>query len=110
VHPVLGTKRFHAGMDLGVFSGTSIYALADGEVIFSGWMSGYGNVIMVDHGSLVSLYAHNSSLIGQDGQKVKGGQLIAYSGNTGLSSGPHLHFEIRKENGETIDPAPYYVK
>jgi murein DD-endopeptidase MepM/ murein hydrolase activator NlpD len=110
VHPVLGTKRFHAGMDLGVGIGTSIYALADGEVIYSGWMSGYGNVIMVDHGSLVSLYAHNSSLVGQVGQKVKGGQLISYSGNTGLSSGPHLHFEMRKDNGETIDPAPYYVK
>ena len=110
VHPVLGTKRFHAGMDIGVFSGTPIYALADGEVIYSGWMSGYGNVIMIDHGSLTSVYAHNSSLVGKVGQTVKGGQLISYSGNTGLSSGPHLHFEIRKENGETIEPSPYYVR
>jgi murein DD-endopeptidase MepM/ murein hydrolase activator NlpD len=110
VHPVLGTKKFHAGMDIGVFTGTKIYSLADGEVVYSGWMSGYGNVIMVDHGSLISLYAHNSSLVGKVGQKVKGGQLISYSGNTGLSSGPHLHFEIRKDNGETIDPKPYYVK
>ncbi len=110
VHPVLGYKRFHAGIDIGVWSGTPLYSLADGEVIYSGWMSGYGNVIMVDHGSLTSVYAHNSSLVGNVGQKVKGGQLIAYSGNTGLSSGPHLHFEIRKANGETIDPNPYYVK
>jgi murein DD-endopeptidase MepM/ murein hydrolase activator NlpD len=110
VHPVLGNKRFHAGIDIGVFSGTALYSLADGEVIYSGWMSGYGNVIMIDHGSLTSVYAHNSSLVGKVGEKVKGGQLIAYSGNTGLSSGPHLHFEIRKENGETIDPTPYYVK
>jgi murein DD-endopeptidase MepM/ murein hydrolase activator NlpD len=110
VHPVLGYKRFHAGIDIGVFSGTKLYSLADGEVIYSGWMSGYGNVIMIDHGSLTSVYAHNSSLVGKVGQKVKGGQLIAYSGNTGLSSGPHLHFEIRKENGETIDPSPYYVR
>lgn len=110
VHPVLGTKKLHAGMDLGVGIGTPIYALADGEVIYSGWMSGYGNVIMIDHGSLTSVYAHNSSLVGKAGQKVKGGQLISYSGNTGLSSGPHLHFEVRKENGETIDPKPYYVK
>ena len=109
IHPVLGTKKLHTGMDLGVWTGTSIYSLADGEVIYSGWMSGYGNVIMVDHGSLISLYAHNSSLLGKVGQKVKGGQLISYSGNTGLSSGPHLHFEIRKENGETIDPKSYYV-
>jgi murein DD-endopeptidase MepM/ murein hydrolase activator NlpD len=110
IHPVLGTKKFHAGMDIGVWTGSKIYSLADGVVIYSGWMSGYGNVIMVDHGSLTSLYAHNSSLVGKVGQKVKGGQLIAYSGNTGLSSGPHLHFEIRKENGETTDPKPYYVK
>ncbi|MCM0651062.1 peptidoglycan DD-metalloendopeptidase family protein [Clostridium swellfunianum] len=110
VHPVLGTKRFHAGMDLGVWTGTPIYSLTDGEVIYAGWMSGYGNVIMVDHGSITSVYAHNSSLVGRVGQKVKGGQLISYSGNTGLSSGPHLHFEIRKENGETTNPAPYYVR
>jgi len=110
VHPVLGTKRFHAGIDIGVFSGTSIYALTDGEVIYSGWMSGYGNVVMIEHGSLTSVYGHNSSLVVKVGQKVKGGQLISYSGNTGLSSGPHLHFEMRKENGETIDPNPYYVK
>lgn len=110
VHPVLGTKKLHAGMDLGVGVGTPIYALADGEVIYSGWMSGYGNVVMIDHGSLISLYAHNSSLVAKEGKEVKGGQLISYSGNTGLSSGPHLHFEIRKGNGETINPKPYYVK
>jgi murein DD-endopeptidase MepM/ murein hydrolase activator NlpD len=110
IHPVLKTKKFHAGMDIGVWTGTKIYSLADGEVVYSGWMSGYGNVIMVDHGSLISLYAHNSSLVGKVGQKVKGGQLISYSGSTGLSSGPHLHFEIRKANGETTDPKPYYVK
>ena len=110
IHPVLKTRKFHAGMDLGVWSGTKLYSLADGEVIYSGWMSGYGNVIMIDHGTLTSLYAHNSSLVGKVGQKVKGGQLISYSGNTGLSSGPHLHFEIRKANGETTDPKPYYVK
>jgi murein DD-endopeptidase MepM/ murein hydrolase activator NlpD len=110
IHPVLGYKRFHAGIDIGVWTGTKLYSLADGEVIYSGWMSGYGYVIMIDHGSLTSVYAHNSSLVGKVGQKVKGGQLISYSGNTGLSSGPHLHFEIRKESGETIDPKPYYVK
>jgi murein DD-endopeptidase MepM/ murein hydrolase activator NlpD len=110
IHPVLGIKKFHAGMDIGVSTGTKLYSLADGEVVYSGWMSGYGYVIMIDHGSLTSIYAHNSSLVGKVGQKVKGGQLISYSGNTGLSSGPHLHFEIRKANGETIDPNPYYVR
>lgn len=110
VHPVLGTKRFHSGIDLGVWTGTPIYALADGVVIYSGWMSGYGNVVMINHGALTSLYGHNSSLVVKVGQSVKGGQLITYSGNTGLSSGPHLHFEIRKENGDTTDPTSYYVK
>ncbi|MFL0269026.1 murein hydrolase activator EnvC family protein [Candidatus Clostridium radicumherbarum] len=110
VHPVLGTKKFHAGIDLGVSSGTPIYALADGVVIYSGWMEGYGNVVMINHGSLTSLYGHNSSLAVKVGQAVKGGQLISYSGNTGLSSGPHLHFEMRKANGDTTDPNPYYVK
>lgn len=110
VHPVLGTKKFHSGIDLGVYSGTPIYALADGVVIYSGWMEGYGNVVMINHGSLTSLYGHNSSLAVKVGQAVKGGQLISYSGNTGLSSGPHLHFEMRKANGETTDPNPYYVK
>lgn len=110
VHPVLGTKKFHAGMDLGVWTGTPVYALADGEVIYSGWMSGYGYVVMIDHGSLTSVYGHNSSLVARVGEKVKGGQLISYSGNTGLSNGPHLHFEMRKENGDTTDPAPYYVR
>jgi murein DD-endopeptidase MepM/ murein hydrolase activator NlpD len=108
IHPVLGTKRFHAGIDIAVPMGTSIYSLKDGIVIFSGVMSGYGNVIMVNHGDITSLYAHNSSLKVKEGQVVKSGQLIAYSGNSGLSTGPHLHFEIRNKNGDTIDPISYY--
>lgn len=110
IHPVFGTRKFHAGMDIGVPSGTPIYSLADGEVIYSGWQTGYGNVVMVDHGSIVSVYAHNSSLAVNVGQTVKGGQLIAYSGNTGYSTGPHLHFEIRNSSGQAISPYEYYVK
>jgi murein DD-endopeptidase MepM/ murein hydrolase activator NlpD len=108
VHPVLGYRRFHKGIDIGVPMGTPLYSMRDGVVIFSGTMNGYGRVIMVDHGSLVTLYAHNSSLVKREGQIVKGGQLIAYSGNSGLSTGPHLHFEVRNSSGETMDPAPYY--
>lgn len=108
VHPVLGYRRFHKGIDIGVPMGTPLYSLRDGVVIFSGTMSGYGRVIMVDHGNIVSLYAHNSSLVKGVGQTVKGGQLIAYSGNSGLSTGPHLHFEVRNSSGETMDPASYY--
>jgi murein DD-endopeptidase MepM/ murein hydrolase activator NlpD len=110
MHPVLGYPRFHHGIDIGVPWGTPLYSLMDGIVIFAGAMGGYGNVVMINHGNITSLYAHNSRNVVKEGQVVKGGQLIAYSGNTGISSGPHLHFEIRKPNGETIDPLPYYVR
>lgn len=109
VHPVTGTKKFHAGIDIGVNSGTTIYALTDGKVIYSGWMSGYGNVVMIDHGNIISLYGHNSSLLVSVGQEVKGGQPITKSGSTGISTGPHLHFEIRNPSGQTTSPMPYYV-
>lgn len=110
LHPVLGTYRFHAGIDIGVYTGTPLYSLKDGEVVFAGTMSGYGKVIMVHHGDIISVYAHCSSLVLSEGEKVKGGQLIAYSGNTGLSSGPHLHFEIRKTNGDTVNALNYYIR
>jgi murein DD-endopeptidase MepM/ murein hydrolase activator NlpD len=108
IHPVLGTRRLHHGMDIAVPMRTPIYALRDGVVIYSGVMSGYGNVVMINHGDITSLYAHNSSLVVKEGQVVKSGQLITYSGNSGLSSGPHLHFELRDKNGESFDPSSYY--
>ncbi|MCM8710170.1 peptidoglycan DD-metalloendopeptidase family protein [Clostridium sp. SYSU_GA19001] len=110
VHPVFGVQKPHTGIDIGVPMQTPIYSLADGEIIYSGWQTGYGNVVMVDHGNLISLYAHNSSLSVKVGQTVKGGQLIAYSGSTGYSTGPHLHFEIRMSSGATINPASYYIR
>ncbi|MDF2880657.1 MAG: peptidase [Clostridiaceae bacterium] len=109
-HPVLNEMKFHSGIDIGVPMGTPIHALTDGVVEYAGVMSGYGNVVMINHGNIISLYAHNSSLAVSVGQAVKGGQLISYSGNTGLSSGPHLHFEIRDSNGNPIDPNRYYVR
>ncbi|OFI07502.1 murein DD-endopeptidase MepM [Clostridium acetireducens DSM 10703] len=109
-HPVLHTKKFHSGIDIGVPSGTLIYAVADGVVTYSGNMSGYGNVVMINHGDFISLYAHNSSLCVREGQNVKKGDVISYSGNTGMSTGPHLHFEIRKSTGETVDSLSYYVR
>lgn len=108
IHPVLGYKRFHYGIDIATPMGTPIYSLRDGVVIYSGVMRGYGNVVMVNHGDLTSLYAHNSSIAVKEGQVVKSGQLITYSGNSGLSSGPHLHFEIRTKSGDTVDPISYY--
>ena len=109
MHPILGNNRFHAGIDIGVPLGTALYSLKDGIVIYSGSMSGYGNVMMISHGDITSLYAHTSRLLVSEGQRVKGGQLIAYSGNSGLSSGPHLHFEIRTSSS-TVNPSSYYIR
>lgn len=109
-HPVLGYSRLHAGIDIGVPIGTPVYALKDGVVIAAQSMSGYGNVVMINHGDITSVYGHNSSLAVSPGQVVKGGQLISYSGNTGVSSGPHLHFEIRNSSGQPIEPSGYYVR
>jgi murein DD-endopeptidase MepM/ murein hydrolase activator NlpD len=108
-HPVLNYSRLHAGIDIGVPMGTTIYALKDGVIIAAESMSGYGNVVMIKHGDITSVYAHNSSLAVSTGQKVKGGQLISYSGNSGVSSGAHLHFEIRNSSGQPIEPSGYYV-
>ena len=108
-HPVLNYSRLHPGMDIGVPMNTPIYALKDGVVIAAESMSGYGNVVMINHGDITSVYAHNSSLAVSKGQTVKGGQLISYSGNSGVSSGPHLHFEIRDSSGQPIEPSGYYV-
>lgn len=110
IHPIFHTKIFHSGIDIAVGTGTTVHALADGEIIYAGWMSGYGNVVMIDHGSIISLYAHNSSVSVSVGQQVKGGQVVCHSGSTGNSTGPHLHFEIRQPNGETINPDPYYIR
>lgn len=93
-----GTRwgRLHAGIDIGASSGTPIWAAKAGVVIFSGQQSGYGNVIIIDHGGgMTTLYAHQSRLIARDGQSVAQGQRIGSVGNTGRSTGPHLHFETR---------------
>ncbi|MFT9497907.1 murein hydrolase activator EnvC family protein, partial [Anaerosolibacter sp.] len=107
IHPILKIKKLHTGMDIAVPTGGKIVAAEAGTVIYSGWMGGYGNTVMVDHGSgLVTLYPHNSKLVAKKGDKVKREQLVAKAGSTGLSTGPHLHFEVRK-NGEYVDPKPW---
>ncbi|MEM8614828.1 MAG: peptidoglycan DD-metalloendopeptidase family protein [Cyanobacteria bacterium P01_H01_bin.105] len=104
VHPVLGYRRFHAGIDFGASHGTRITAADSGKVIFSGWYGGYGNSVIIDHGGgLTTLYAHASRLNVREGQAVSKGQSIAAVGSTGLSTGPHLHFEVRR-NGSPVDP------
>ncbi len=104
VHPILGTSRFHSGLDFGVGHGTPIAAADNGLVIHSGWYGGYGNTIILDHGSgWTTLYAHASSLNASQGQSVKRGQTVSFVGSTGMSTGPHLHFEVRYQ-GNPIDP------
>lgn len=104
VHPVLGYRRFHAGVDFGAAYGTRITAADSGKVIFAGWYGGYGNSVIIDHGGgLTTLYAHASRLNVREGQAVVKGQSIAAIGSTGLSTGPHLHFEVRR-NGNPVDP------
>ena len=99
--------RLHAGLDIAVPTGTIVRAAADGIVTFSGSNGGYGLLVRIDHGDGVETrYAHNSRLVVKAGQRVKRGQIIAYSGNTGNSTGPHLHFEIRLR-GVAYDPLKY---
>ena len=88
--------KMHEGIDIGVPTGTPIHAAAAGTVFYSGWLTGYGNVILIDHGNgWTTLYAHQSELIAQVDQTVSAGQTIGLSGSTGHSTGPHVHFEIR---------------
>ncbi len=109
VHPVLGTKRFHSGVDIGAPYGSSIYAANSGTVIVSGYNSGgYGNYVVISHGGGYStLYAHCSSLKVSAGQTVSKGQVIAACGSTGMSTGPHIHFEVQL-NGKTTNPMQYF--
>jgi murein DD-endopeptidase MepM/ murein hydrolase activator NlpD len=99
--------RMHEGIDIAVPSGTPVVASAAGTVIHAGWLGGYGNLVVVDHGNGISTaYAHNSGLSVGVGTSVGQGQVIAYSGNTGHSTGPHVHFEVRV-NGGAVDPLGY---
>lgn len=109
-HPILKKRMFHSGTDIPAPEGTSIVAAADGKVIYSAWLSSYGKAIMIDHGGgIVTLYGHNSSLSVGVGTMVKRGQKIASCGSTGRSTGPHCHFEVRK-NGEFQDPMSWFQK
>jgi murein DD-endopeptidase MepM/ murein hydrolase activator NlpD len=99
--------RMHEGIDIAVAEGTPVRAAGAGTVIYAGWMGGYGNLVVVDHGNgLSTAYAHNSSLGVGVGQSVTAGQVVSYSGNTGNSTGPHVHFEVRV-NGSAVDPLGY---
>jgi murein DD-endopeptidase MepM/ murein hydrolase activator NlpD len=97
----------HEGIDLGAGYGTPIAAAAAGTVIYAGWLGGYGNLTVVDHGGgLATAYGHQSSIAAGVGEQVAQGQTIGYVGSTGHSTGPHLHFEVRV-NGQAVDPLGY---
>jgi murein DD-endopeptidase MepM/ murein hydrolase activator NlpD len=99
----------HPGTDLAVPEGTPYYAAAAGTVILCRWNGGYGYNIMIDHGSgIVSVYGHSSKLLCHEGQHVQAGDLIGLTGNTGFSTGPHLHYEIRI-NDQPIDAVPFML-
>lgn len=107
MHPILGYRRFHAGVDFSGVYGSTIRAADSGRVIFSGWYGGYGQAVIIDHGGgLTTLYAHTSRLFVREGEAVQQGQPIAAVGSTGLSTGPHLHFEVR-QNGNPVNPMGY---
>lgn len=103
-HPILGYSRLHAGIDFGAAWGAPIFAAGDGVVQFAGRHGGHGNFVRLDHGGGFGTgYAHMSRIAVSPGTRVRGGQLIGYVGSTGLSTGPHLHYEVYK-NGRTVDP------
>lgn len=107
IHPILKTRKMHTGIDIPAPLGTPIVSMEDGVVIYAGVKGGYGNTIMVQHDDgKVTLYAHCSELVGVVGQRVSQGEVIALMGSTGLSTGSHLHFEVRI-NGQHVDPMPF---
>jgi murein DD-endopeptidase MepM/ murein hydrolase activator NlpD len=107
IHPIYGDWRFHYGIDFAGAAGTPIYAFAGGTVLATGRDSGYGNYLFIEHdGGFVTLYAHCQRIHVRSGQTVKAGQEVASIGSTGLSTGPHLHFELRR-GGVFLDPSKY---
>ena len=108
IDPINGKATVHTGIDLGIPTGTQVHAAKDGTVSKVAWdPDGYGNYLMIDHGGgLVTLYGHCSQIIAHVGQAVKAGDVVALSGNTGHSTGSHLHFEVRI-NGKAVNPRGY---
>jgi murein DD-endopeptidase MepM/ murein hydrolase activator NlpD len=107
VHPILGVRKLHEGIDIWAPANTPIHAAAAGTIVWAGPRNGYGNAVVIDHGSgVATLYAHQSSIAVSVGQSVGRGDVIGYVGQTGLAAGPHLHFEVRV-GGKTYDPLAY---
>lgn len=108
VHPIRKQERFHTGTDFSAPVGTRVMATADGTVSFSGFDGGYGKKVVIDHGyGYKTVYAHLSKAVVRHGQRVYRGDVIAFSGNTGLSTGPHLHYEVLKDNVK-VNPTAFF--
>ena len=109
MHPIDHTEQLHNGIDIAAPTGTPVQAAAAGQVVFSGTQAGYGNVVVIQHAEgYATLYAHNTANLVSVGTPVSQGQPIATVGSTGRSTGPHLHFEVRKD-GKQLDPAQFFV-
>jgi len=107
LHPRYGGMKFHSGIDLNAPRGTPIHATADGIISFAGWSNGNGNIVVIEHGhGFSTVYAHNTKNQVQVGQTVKRGQEIATTGSTGVTTGPHVHYEIWK-NGKCVNPLSF---
>ena len=103
-HPILRYMRFHGGVDFGAGWGSPIVAAADGQVVRAGWAGGYGRQVRIAHaGGLTTSYSHMSSIVAESGGYVHAGQIIGYVGSSGLSTGPHLHYEVTRD-GERVNP------
>lgn len=106
-HPIQGIVKGHTGVDIGAGYGSKVIAASDGIVTYAGVLGGYGNCVMINHGSgVVTLYGHGQTILTTVGTEVKQGDLIMEVGSTGNSTGPHLHFEIRIDD-VPVDPLPY---
>lgn len=106
-HPIDKQSKFHGGIDIAIPKGTPVKAAADGVVKFAGWRGGYGYAVVVEHADgMETLYAHNDKLLVEKGQEVGAGDQISFSGSTGKSTGPHLHFEVRQD-GALVNPMKY---
>lgn len=106
-HPRFGGRKLHTGIDITMPVGTPLHATADGVVSFADRSGGSGNIVVVEHGhGLSTVYAHNTRNLVRAGQTVKRGDVIAHSGSTGISTGPHVHYEVWR-NGQSVNPAPF---
>jgi murein DD-endopeptidase MepM/ murein hydrolase activator NlpD len=109
-HPMSGDLKFHSGIDISIPRGTKVKTTADGIASYSGWSAGSGNTVVIEHGhGFSTAYAHNERNLVKIGQKVKRGDVIAVSGSTGISTGPHIHYEIWK-SGRHVNPKDYLAR